>query len=220
MSKFHTNSSDNTVGQVQASTRSGIGRGREPLYSICLHPSERSVIVGSLSRLTWMDLDTKSPLKTFEGGHVGAVTSLTILQMSKQCYLLSAGDSSQDYTITAWKLSLDEDIDMKLKAKNKIHNIQQSSDSIVAKFSVNESVRSVFVLQTPWNKSGTDSVSSEDKSFEPIIGAITKTGTLHCFKHEFTPTRRKKPIKPKSSIQVYTFEINLGSVEIMGFTKN
>jgi len=202
LSKFHTNCSDK-AGQVSTVSRSGTGRGREPLYSICLHPNERSVIVGSLSRLTWMDLDTKSALKTFEGGHVGVVTSLTILQMYKQCYVLSAGDSSEDYTITAWKLSLDEDIDLKDKGKLKKQGLQQSSDSIIAKFSANESVRSVFVPSFYEDKSTNNSVRSEENN-EQLIGAITKSGTLHCFKHEFSPTRRKKPIKPKSSIQLAT----------------
>ena len=151
--------------------------------------------MGSLSRLTWIDLDTKSPLKTFEGGHVGVVTSLTMLQTNKQCYVLSAGDSSEDYTITAWKLSLGDEINKIQSSEN-----QNSGDSIIAKFSVNECVRDVFVMQKQGINQITHSVMAEEKTDE-FIGAITKTGTLHCFKHNFSSTRKKKPIKPKSSIQ-------------------
>ena len=199
VSKFHTNSNDYSAGKARKASRSGLGCGREPLHSICLHPSEQSVIVGSLSRLTWIDLDTKSPLKTFQGGHVGFVNSLTILQILKQCYVLSAGESSQDYTISAWKLSLDEETDSTPNTKIKPPDVQQSPDSIVAKFGVNESVRSLFVLQSPSDKIVNDSIRTED---EPLIGVITKTGTLHCFKHEFASIRKKKPIKPKLTIQV------------------
>ena len=199
VSKFHTNCSDKAI-QVSSASRKGTGRGREPLYSICLHPTERSVIVGSLSRLTWMDLDTKSPLKTLEGGHVGVVTSLTVLQMYKQCYILSAGESSDDYTITAWKLTLEGEIDPQDKGKLKKQSHHTSSDSIVAKFSANESVRSVCVSPIIGDKTSNNSAISEES--EQIFGAITKSGTLHCFKHDFSATKKKKPIKPKSSIQV------------------
>merc|ERR1712226_885581 len=129
MSKFHANHNDTSSGKTNSASRKSLGRGREPLHSICLHPTERSVIVGSLSRLTWMDLDTKSPLKTLEGGHVGVVTSLTVLQMYKQCYILSAGESSDDYTITAWKLSLEGEIDPQDKEKLKKQTHHTSSDS-------------------------------------------------------------------------------------------
>lgn len=168
--------------------------------------------MGSLSRLTWIDLDTKSPLKTFEGGHVGVVTSLTMLQMNKQCYVLSAGDSSEDYTITAWKLSLDEEIKQIKSSEKHKQNIQQSGDSIIAKFSVNECVRNVFVMQPSSVNKISHSATAEEKT-EQLIGAITKTGTLHCFKHEFSSMRRKKPIKPKSSIQarIYLFGSNCRS---------
>ena len=156
-----------------------MGRGREPLHSICLHPSETSIIVGSVSRLTWIDLDTKSCLKTFEGGHIGAVTSLTVLQSWKQCFVLSCGNSSDDYTVSAWKLSLED------------------TDSMVAKLSVNESVKSIFVQKTTNEK-----VDKPKGNDEPLIGVITKTGVLHCFKHEFSSPKKKKPIRPKKSFQV------------------
>ena len=196
MSKFSASSS--------GSTAVGAGRGREPLHSICLHPSEKSVIVGSLSRLTWIDLETKSPLRIFQGGHVGVVSSLKTLQVGQQCYVLSAGDSSQDYTITVWKLSLDDLTDITQKTKNKLPAIQETSDSIVAKFSVNESVRSLIVLQLPTDKlsQGDQSVKPKNQASERIFGAITKTGTFHCFKHDFLPSRKKKPIKPTVSLQV------------------
>ena len=194
LSKFHTNyNSDKSVGNTK--TRNGMGRGREPLHSICLHPSERSVVVGSVSRLTWIDLDTKSCLKTFEGGHIGAVTSLTMLQLWKQCFVLSAGNSSDDYTISVWKLSLDDDLKPNDATKS---SRAQASDSIVAKFSLNECVRSIFVQQ-PSNEKVDRSKSEND---ELLVGAITKTGVLHCFKHEFSSPKKKKPIKPKKSLQV------------------
>ena len=172
--------------------------------------------MGSLSRLTWIDLDTKSPLKTFEGGHVGVVTSLTMLQMNKQCYVLSAGDSSEDYTITAWKLSLDEEINQMKSTEKHKQNIQHSGDSIIAKFSVNECVRDVFIMQQSSLNKISHSATAEEKT-EQLIGAITKTGTLHCFKHEFSSIRRKKPIKPKSSIQVRTYIIGSNCRSNPGF---
>ena len=177
---------------MSSKTKNGMGRGREPLHSICLHPSERSVVVGSVSRLTWIDLDTKSCLKTFEGGHIGAVTSLTVLQTWKQCFILSVGNSSDDYTVSAWKLSLEDDT----KSKDARKSVQMT-DSMVAKFSVNESVRSVFVQQPSDQK-----LDKSKENEEPLIGVITKTGVLHCFKHEFSSPKKKKPIKPKKSLQV------------------
>ena len=78
----------------------------EPLASVALHPSERSLLVGSLSRLTWWDLDTHSSLRTFEGGHVGSVSTLAVVTSSiNNCYVITGGNSVQkDHTLTVWQL--------------------------------------------------------------------------------------------------------------------
>ena len=78
----------------------------DPLSSVALHPNERSLLVGSLSRLTWWDLDTHSSLKTFEGGHVGHVSALAVITSSvNNCYVITGGNSVQkDHTLTVWKL--------------------------------------------------------------------------------------------------------------------
>ena len=196
MSKFHANYNDTSSGKATSASRKSLGRGREPLHSICLHPSEKSVIVGSLSKIIWIDLDTKAPLKMFEGGHVGIISSLAILQVCKQSYILSTGDSSDDYTITAWKLSLEDVTDNGKREKAKKQTLNQSSDSIVAKFSLNENIRSIFLPEKLTNP------ASSAQENEQIFGAITKSGTLHYFKHEWNSTKKKKPIKPKSSLQV------------------
>ena len=200
MSKFHANYNDTSSGKAKSASRKSLGRGREPLHSICLHPSEKSVIVGSLSKIIWIDLDTKAPLKMFEGGHVGIISSLAILQVCKQSYILSTGDSSDDYTITAWKLSLEDVTDNGKREKAKKQILNQSSDSIVAKFSLNENVRSIFLPETSSSKLANPASSVQES--EQIFGAITKSGTLHYFKHEWNSTKKKKPIKPKSSLQV------------------
>ena len=136
----------------------------------------------------------------FEGGHVGIISSLAILQVCKQSYILSTGDSSDDYTITAWKLSLEDVTDNGKREKAKKQTLNQSSDSIVAKFSLNENIRSIFLPGTSSGKLA-NSASSVQES-DQIFGAITKSGTLHYFKHEWNSTKKKKPIKPKSSLQV------------------
>ena len=117
---------------------------------------------------------------------------LTVLQIWKQCFVLSVGNSSDDYTVSAWKLSLEDDTKSK-DARNSV----QMTDSMVAKFSVNESVRSVFVQQSSDQK-----LDKSKENEEPLIGVLTKTGVLHCFKHEFSSPKKKKPIKPKKSLQV------------------
>ena len=117
---------------------------------------------------------------------------MTVLQIWKQCFILSVGNSSDDYTVSAWKLSLEDDT----KSKDARKSVQMT-DSMVAKFSVNESVRSVFVQQPSDQK-----LDKSKENEEPLIGVITKTGVLHCFKHEFSSPKKKKPIKPKKSLQV------------------
>ena len=62
-------------------------------------------IVHLFLSLRW-DLDTQSTLKTFEGGHVGFVSSLAVVTSSTHnCYVITGGNNVQkDHTLTVWPL--------------------------------------------------------------------------------------------------------------------
>ena len=51
-------------------------------------------------------MDTQSTLKTFEGGHVGFVSSLAVVTSSTHnCYVITGGNNVQkDHTLTVWPL--------------------------------------------------------------------------------------------------------------------
>lgn len=184
----------------------------DPLSSVALHPSERSLLVGSLSRLTWWDLDTHSSLKTFEGGHVGNVSALAVVTSSvNNCYVITGGNSVQkDHTLTVWKLNLTEESSKTSK----------KSTAEALKFSVNESVRSILTCDeggregkgTPKGRSRKASVGNEEEDI--TFGVVTHSGVVHTFTHNFAAGagKKRKPVKPKHTVQIATEKAADGSV--------
>jgi WD40 repeat protein len=110
-----TASSDGFVGHFNVKKSLFIGKFRceegtksDPVHSVCVHPSDRSILTGSVARVTWWDLDTKSPFKTFSGAHLGPVTLLSMVTVAEVCYLATGGSSEQDHTLSVWNLTLDK----------------------------------------------------------------------------------------------------------------
>ena len=122
--QIFTASSDGHVGQFNIKKSSVIGKIKcdegaksNPVHSVCVHPSNKSIITGSVAKITWWDLITKSPLKTFAGAHLGPVAILTAVTVdAERCLLVSGGSSEQDHTLAVWNLSLDSN-DIKAEAE-------------------------------------------------------------------------------------------------------
>jgi len=211
-----------------SSSSSGNEGAVEPLSAVGLHPSERSVLVGSLSRLTWWDLDTQSTLKTFEGGHVGFVSSLAVVTSSTHnCYVITGGNNVQkDHTLTVWPLALAETGSSESPTKKSSRN-SQSVSAPPLKFSVNESVRSIFTKadggpgggQKAKGRTRKTSVGNDNED-DIEFGVVTHSGVVHTFLHNFlgsvnagaaTPKKRK-PVKAKNTLQIATEKAADGSV--------
>ncbi len=114
--------------------RCGEGTKTDPVHSVAVHPSDRSLLTGSVARITWWDLDTRSPLKMFSGAHLGPIAILTLVPLSSElCYLVSGGSSEQDHTLAVWNLKLD---------KSPI--AQKSDEAVVARYK-NENELILFI---------------------------------------------------------------------------
>jgi len=212
----------NVVGRFRGSLKGGDSS--EALASVALHPSERSLLVGSLSRLTWWDLDTQSALKTFEGGHVGSVSALAVVTSSlNNCYVITGGNSQQkDHTLTAWHLDLkseDSPSEKSSRAKNSSGLDEMAPPPL--KFSVNESVRAIFTSLSGGQASqeGTKSGRSRktsvgDEEEETTFGVVTHSGVVHTFCHVLATSggKKRKPVKPKHTLQIATEKAADGSV--------
>jgi WD40 repeat protein len=113
--QIFTASSDGFVGQFNVKKSVFVGKFKceegtksNPVHSVCVHPSDNSVITGMVAKITWWDLDTKSPLKTFSGAHLGPVTIVTAVTVdAERCLLVSGGSSEQDHTLAVWNLGLE-----------------------------------------------------------------------------------------------------------------
>ena len=52
---------------------------RQPIFSVRLHPSESSLVLGYAARILWFDLDTKVPLRTLsQACHKGNVLGIEV----------------------------------------------------------------------------------------------------------------------------------------------
>ena len=78
---------------------------KHKFFSVSLHPSEDTILVGASAKFFWIDLDTQVVLKAF-GGHKGDITSLSILTTSAKLppFVVSVGGNEQDHTVAIWKL--------------------------------------------------------------------------------------------------------------------
>lgn len=195
LAKFGVDCAVPASGGAKTPMKGGLSKQRlQKLHSVCVHPSGSSVLVGSVSRIHWVDLDTKSPLKVFEGGHVGPVTSLLALANSSgtSCFLLSAGSANtNDQTVSLWDLSLEAPR-------------QQGGSSV--KFSAGENVVSLLAgencLPQQQREASKKADSSSSSSSVITFGAVTKSGAFLRFQHDLSFSKQKKPVKPSTTLQV------------------
>ena len=150
---------------------------RQALHSLALHPSESSLLAGSVAFVFWIDIDTKSTLRKFSA-HQGNVTTLQVFRSSAGSgspYALSGGAGDKDRVLSVWKL-----------------DTEGGHDSPTTLLDANDSVSSVSLFED----------TAEDCW---ILGAVTKAGMVQCF--EFDPEGSKgrkkgRPVRPKGTIQV------------------
>ncbi len=167
--------------------RPGGGKSRQqPLFSVALLPERGSVgglLVGSFSLVMWLDLDTKLVLRTF-GGHIGAVATLQTFSVASEPipYLLSAGASEKDRTISVWKL------DPSSGGKRDVEEAEP-----LALLNVNETVSSL-----------TSIVPRADEDWDGVlIGCVSKSGVFRGFEVDpCSKRRKKKAVRPKVTVQV------------------
>ena len=147
---------------------------KSKLFSLALHPSEASALVGSTSKILWVDLDTKSTLRAFQG-HQGNVISLEVIHNTVSAPLLaSAGSGERDQVISVW--SLDPEA-----AKTTLPEVTLNA---------NEGVRSLCGL-------------SASKERDAVIGCVTASGNFQCFEYDPAGKRKKgKSVKPRFTVQV------------------
>ena len=112
--------------------------------------------------------------------------------------VMVGGVGDKDRVISVWKLEATGG-----KASNGESSLDVSASGTVpsAVFDTNDSVKSAFAV---------DNKKDEDW----ILGAVTKSGVLHCF--HFNPDeagvrkkKRGKPIRPKTTVQVREYEVTI-----------
>ena len=162
---------------------------RQGLFSLALHPSQSSALVGTTAKVLWIDLDTKSTLGSFTAHLHGDVFTLQVFGGATTPHVIIGGVGDKDRVVSVWKLEAASD--------GQDCNVDDDR-APAAIFDTNDSVKSAFAAA--------DSPGRSDGDW--ILGAVTKSGVLHCFRFNVDDpaTRRKKrggkPIKPKSTIQV------------------
>ena len=198
--ELFTCSSDGCVGRLALKKSSfskfrpeGLAKKRQGLFSLALHPSQSSVLLGATARVLWIDLDTQATLGSFSGHLQGDVMTLRMFGGVSAPHVMIGGVGDKDRVISVWKLEL---------AIGGHDSNGDSSTAVAASgpaapsaiFDTNDSVKSAFATE---NK----------KDGDWILGAVTKSGVLHCFHYNLDEAgvrrkKRGKPIKPKSTVQV------------------
>lgn len=150
---------------------------RQALFSLSLHPSESSIVVGAVAKVLWIDLDTQSTLRTFSG-HQGDVITLRVFSPANTTFTfaVSGGAGDKDRVLSVWKLDSDD---------------ENKDAQPAAMLNVNDTVGSLCLAEEP-----------EDSSW--LVGAVTKSG-VHCFQFEpeVSGGRKKgRPVRPKVTVQV------------------
>jgi len=158
---------------------------RQGLFSLALHPSQSSALLGATAQVLWIDLDTKSTLRSFSAHLHGDVMTLQVFGGATTPHVLIGGVGDKDRVVSVWKLEASDGQDSNV----------DDGRAPAAIFDTNDSVKSAFAAA--------DSPSDGDW----ILGAVTKSGVMHCFRFNVddpaTPRKKRgKPIKPKSTIQV------------------
>ena len=196
--ELFTCSSDGCVGRfvVKKSSFSkfrpeGLAKKRQGLFSLALHPSQSSALLGATAKVLWVDLDTQSTLGSFTGHLQGDVKTLRVFGGASAAHVMVGGVGDKDRVISVWKL---EDLGGHDSNGDNSNAVAASGPVPSAIFDTNDSVKSAFV-------------SENEKDGDWMVGALTKSGVLHCF--NFNPNdagvrkkKKGKPIKPKSTVQV------------------
>ena len=192
-----TCSSDGCVGRLALKKCSfskfrpeGLAKKRQGIFSLALHPSQSSALLGATAKVLWVDLDTQSTLGSFSGHLQGDVLTLRVFGGVSAPHVMIGGVGDKDRVVSVWKLEATGGWES--NGDNSVAAAAGPAPSAI--FDTNDSVKSAFAAE---NK----------KDGDWILGAVTKSGVLHCF--QFNPdeagARRKKrvkPIKPKSTVQV------------------
>ena len=203
--EVYTCSADGFVGRLSLKKSSfskfrpeGLAKKRQGLFSLALHPSQSSALVGATARVLWVDLDTQSNLASFSGHLQGDVMTLRVFGGLLAPHVMVGGVGDKDRVVSVWKLEAAGG-----KESNGESSLDVSASGTVrvpsAVFDTNDSVKSAFAVE---NK----------KDEDWILGAVTKSGVLHCF--HFNPDeagvrkkKRGKPIRPKTTVQVRESEV-------------
>ena len=180
-SDLYSCSSDGFVGffNVRKSSfskfRVGDDSRKHAFYSMGLHPSESSLLLGTDTNVLWVDLDTKLTLRSF-GGHVGEVASINVFVGSTGPAFVSHGAGDKDLALSVW--SLEEG------GKKGAEEVQPA-----ATLNVNESVSAVTAVPA-----GEGFVH---------VGAVSRSGVFHAFEYDPASKRKKnKSQRPKLTVQV------------------
>jgi WD40 repeat protein len=146
-----------------------VSRRKEPVHAVVLVPdNDLQLLVGTVAKITLWDLDTKTSIRMFEGGHMGNIVSIVFASASM---FLTVGASEQDHTVSLWSVK---------------------DESEVVHFSANEPVKEAFAK--------IDDTDGQGMS----IGVITKSGSLNYYEHNLSGRKKKKPVKPLSTVQIAT----------------
>ena len=201
--EVYTCSADGCVGRLSLKKSSfskfrpeGLAKKRQGLFSLALHPSQSSALVGATARVLWVDLDTQSNLASFSGHLQGDVMTLRVFGGLLAPHVMVGGVGDKDRVLSVWKL---EAAGGKESNGESSLDVSASGTAPSAVFDTNDSVKSAFAVE---NK----------KDEDWILGAVTKSGVLHCF--HFNPDeagvrkkKRGKPIRPKTTVQVRESEV-------------
>jgi WD40 repeat protein len=103
VSQFNVKKSLNTL-RFQAS----VSRRKEPVHAVVLVPNnDLQLLVGTVAKITLWDLDTKTSIRMFEGGHRGNIVSIVFASTSM---FLTVGASEQDHTVSLWSVKDESEV--------------------------------------------------------------------------------------------------------------
>ncbi len=149
---------------------------KQPLLSLAVTPEGNGLLVGAVTSIFWIDIDTKVTLRSFASHCNGGVTSLSVIAIAPELplFVLSAGNGDKDRLVSVWRLQ---------EAETKEPD---------AMLNVNEVVRTISAART-------------DEGLA-VISCVSRSGVLTCFQFDPASKRKKnKVIRPSATIQVTFF---------------
>jgi WD40 repeat protein len=82
--------------------RASVNQRKESVNSVVLYPeNDRQLLVGTFSKISLWDLDTKTSLRVFEGGHMDNIVSILFVN---PLLFLTVGAGEQDHTVCLWSI--------------------------------------------------------------------------------------------------------------------